>query len=145
MVNAFEHLSNTDKLAFLKFPVYISLLAANADGKTDDQEKKIAVEFDHMKTYTCNPLLIGFYKKADLVFKDTLQQLDDELPKGKIQRDTAIKTELKKLESLLLKFDKVYAATMHQSMKSFKDHVSRAHNNFLESFIFPVPIKGLTY
>jgi hypothetical protein len=33
---------------------------------------------------------------------------------------------------------------MNQSMKSFKEHVSASHQNFLESFIFPVPIEGIT-
>jgi len=87
-MNTFENLSKTEQQEFLKFPVYISLLAANQDGDTDEKEKQTAIAFDHMKTY---------------------------------------------------------AATMHQSMKSFKEHVSRAHWNFLEAFIFPVPIKGLTY
>ena len=139
----FEKLSETDQTEFLKFPAYISLLAANNDGVTDQQERKTAIDFDHMKTYTSNPLLAGFYEKADSVFKDNLVELDNELPKGKDDRDTAIMAKLGMLENLLLKFDNVYAATMHQSMKSFKEHVSAAHQNFLESFIFPVPIKGL--
>jgi hypothetical protein len=29
-------------------------------------------------------------------------------------------------------------------MKSFKDHVSKAHHNVLVDFIFPMPIKGLS-
>jgi len=29
-------------------------------------------------------------------------------------------------------------------MKSFKEHVSEAHHNVLEDFLFPIPIKGLT-
>jgi len=143
-MNTFEQLSKADQTAFLKFPVYISLLAANQDGTTDEQEIKTAIDFDHMKTYTCNPLLAGFYENADRVFKSNLTELDNELPKGKEDRDTAIMAKLAVLEKLLLKFDKVYAATMHQSMKSFREHVSAAHQNFIESFIFPVPIKGIT-
>jgi hypothetical protein len=140
----FEKLSKADQTDFLKFPAYVSLLAANQDGITDRQEMNIAINFDHMKTYTCNPMLAGFYEKADSVFKDNLVELDNELPKGKEDRDTAIMAKLGVLEKLLLKFDKVYAATMHQSMKSFKEHVSASHQSFLESFIFPVPIKGIT-
>jgi hypothetical protein len=139
----FEKLSKADQTEFLKFPAYISLLAANKDGVTDPQEIKTSIDFDHMKTYTCNPMLAGFYEKADRVFKDNFVELDNELPKGKEDRDLAILAKLGMLEKLLLKFDKVYAATMHQSMKSFKEHVSAAHQNFLESFIFPIPIKGL--
>jgi hypothetical protein len=140
----FEKLSNADQTEFLKFPAYISLLAANKDGTTDKQELKTAIDFDHMKTYTCNPILSGFYEKADHVFENNLIELDNELPKGKGDRDTAIMAKLGMIEKLLLKFDKVYASTMHQSMKSFKEHVSASHQNFLESFIFPVPIKGIT-
>ena len=143
-MNTFEELSNADQTEFLKFPAYISLLAANHDGITDQKELKAAIDFDHMKTYTSNIMLAGFYEKADLVFKDNLIELDNELPKGKEDRDTAIMEKLRKLEYLLSKFDKVYASKMHQSMKTFKEHVSAAHQNFLESFIFPVPIKGIT-
>ena len=144
-MNTFENLSKTEQQEFLKFPVYISLLAANKDGETDEKEKQTAIAFDHMKTYTCNPILAGFYDRADKVFSKSMIELDNELPKGKEQRDTAIKAELTKLEKLLLKFDETYGATMHQSMKSFKEHVSAVHFNVLEGFIFPIPIKGLTY
>jgi hypothetical protein len=143
-MKTFEELSKEDQIEFLKFPAYVSLLAANHDGITDRQEIKTAISFDHMKTYTSNPLLAGFYEKADLAFKPNIIQLDNQLPRGKTERDTAIMIKLRKLENLLSKFDKVYAATMHQSMKSFTEHVSNAHQNFLESFIFPVPIKGIT-
>ena len=144
-MNTFENLSKEEQQEFLKFPVYISLLAANINGETDEKEKQTAIAFDHMKTYSCNPMFAGFYNEADKAFPKSIIELDNELPKGKQQRDMAIKAKLAKLEKLLLKFDRTYAATMHQSMKSFKEHVSRAHWNFLEDFIFPVPIKGLTY
>jgi hypothetical protein len=143
-MNAFEQLSEPDQQEFFKFPVYVSLLAANADGEVDDQEKKAAIDFSHIKTYSCNALLAGFYNKADQVFKQNLQQLDNELPKGKLQREVAIKVELRKMKELRKQFDPGYAAVMYQSMKSFKEHVSEAHNNVLEDFLFPIPIKGLT-
>ena len=142
-MKTFEELSGEEQVEFLKFPAYISLLAANADGITDQQEIKAAINFDHIKTYTCNPLLAAFFEKADLVFKNNLIELDNELPKEKTARDTVIMDKLRKLETLLLAFDKVYASTMRRSMKSFSEHVSDAHQNFLESFILPVPIKDI--
>jgi hypothetical protein len=144
-MTTFDQLSKADQDEFLKLPVYISLLAANEYGATDDIDRKTAVEFGHTKTYTCNPILSGFYEKADSVFKKNFTDLDNELPKGKIARATAIKAELSKLEKLLLKFDKNYAAVMHASMKSFKDHISAAHWNVLDGFLFPIPIKGISY
>jgi hypothetical protein len=144
-MTTFEQLSKADQDEFLKFPAYISLLAANEYGATDDIDRKTAIEFDHTKTYTCNPILSSFYEKADTVFQKNFTSIDNELPKGKIARSTAIKAELAKLGTLLLKFDKNYAVAMHQSMKSFKDHISTAHWNVLDGFLFPIPIKGLSY
>jgi len=143
-MNTFESLSEAERQEFLKFPVYISLLAANRDGETDEKEIKAASAFDQMKTYTCNPLLGLFYEKAQATFTKSITELDHELPKGKKARDIAITAALAELEKLLLKFDKIYAATMHKSMKSFTEHVSAAHWNVLEAFVFPVPIEGLT-
>jgi hypothetical protein len=144
-MTTFDQLSKADQDEFLKLPVYISLLAANEYGATDDIDRKTAVEFDHTKTYTCNPVLSGFYEKADSVFQKNFTNLDNELPKGKIARAGAIKAELAKLEKLLLKFDKHYTSVMHESMKSFKDHISAAHWNVLDGFLFPIPIKGISY
>lgn len=143
-MDTYQELSEEDQKALLKFPVYISLLAANANGETDEAEKNSAIEFDHTKTYTADPLLLGFYEQADRVFKTNLEQIDNELPKGKLQRDVAIKVELRRIKELLKKFSPAYANAMHQSMKSFKEHVSEAHHSVLEDFLFPIPIKGLT-
>lgn len=144
-MNTFDSLSHTEQQEFLRFPVYISLLAANKDGETDEKEKQVAIAFDHMKTYSCNPTLADFYNKADKIFEKSIVELDNELPKWEEERDTAIKLALAKLAKLLLKFDETYRTTTHQSMRSFTEHVSAAHFNALENFIFPIPIKGLTY
>lgn len=62
-----------------------------------------------MKTYTCNVLLQVFYDKADVAFKSNFESLDNQLPKGKLARDAAIKVELRKIRELLRKFDSNYA------------------------------------
>jgi len=66
------------------------------------------------------------------------------LPTEKDFREAAIKKELLKLEKIVQKLGKDYTLTMHSSMKSFKEHVSKAHHNVLTNFIFPLPIPGLT-
>ncbi|EOR96662.1 hypothetical protein ADIARSV_0085 [Arcticibacter svalbardensis MN12-7] len=143
-MDPYKELSEEDQKTLLKFPVYISLLAANANGEMDKAEKNTAIQFDHIKPYTADPLLLGFYAKADQVFQSNLEEIDNELPKGKLQRDVAIKAELKKIKEILKKFSPAYANAMHKSMKSFKEHISEAHHNVLEDFLFPIPIKGLT-
>lgn len=138
----FENISKEEYEMLLKFPVYISLLAANSDGKLDDVEKASAIKFAHIKTYSCNRLLLNFFKDVDRVFESNIVQLDKELPKGKENRDAVIKSELRQMENIVLKSGKEYSSLMHDSMKSFKEHVSKAHNNVLVDFIFPLPIKG---
>ena len=140
----FNSLSEQEKDALLKFPAYISLLAADSDGKLDKSEKKSAIKFSHIKTYSSDPLLTEFYKEADIVFERNIEQLDKDLPKEKESREAAIKAELSKLGKIVLQLGKDYASTMHRSMQSFKDHVSKAHHNVLIDFIFPMPIKGLS-
>lgn len=137
----FKNLTEEEYEMLLKFPAYISLLAANRDGKLDDVEKKSAIKFAHIKTYSCDRLLVDFFKDVDKVFEKNIVQLDKALPKGKENRDETIKSELFKLENIILKSGKENVSIMHDSMRSFKDHVSKAHHNVLIDFIFPLPIK----
>ena len=141
----FNNLSEQEKESLLKFPAFISLLAANSDNKLDEMEKQSAIKFSHIKTYSCDPLLTEFYEDADKVFKRNIEQLDKDLPQERKRREAAIKKDLSKLETIVLKLGKEYNTVMHRSMKSFKDHVSQAHHSVLVDFIFPMPIKGLTY
>ncbi|MBC7628744.1 hypothetical protein [Ferruginibacter sp.] len=144
-MNWIKNISETENEALLKFPVYVSLLAALKDSKLDEAEKKSAIKFSHIKTYSCDPLLTSFYEAADKVFEKNMLQLDKDLPVKNEERVTAIKKELSNLEKIVLKLGKDYTTVMHRSMKSFKEHVSKAHDNVLVDFIFPMPIKGLTW
>jgi glutamyl-tRNA reductase len=144
-MNWIKNISKKEYEELLKFPVYISLLAANSDNKLDEAEKKSAIKFSHIKTYSSDPLLTSFYEDADKVFEKNIQQMDKDLPSGKEKRDIAIKKELLLLEKIVLKLGKEYTTVMHRSMKSFTEHVSKAHHNVFEDFVFPMPIKGLTY
>ncbi len=87
----FTNLTTQENEALLKFPAYISLLAADSDGLLDKAEKKEAVKFEHIKTFSADPLLAEFYKEADKVFKNNLEQLDKNLPEGKSSRESASK------------------------------------------------------
>jgi hypothetical protein len=120
------------------------MLAASCDDKLDDVERKTAIKFAHVKTFSCNPLLSQFYKEADKDFEKTIGQLNEGLPTEKVSREAAIKQKLSDLEKIVIKLGKTYAFIMHQNMQSFKEHISKAHNNVLVDFIFPLPIPGLS-
>lgn len=140
----FEMLTKSELDLLLNYPAYIALLAVNKDATIDEDEKKAGAKFLHIKTYSCNPLFSEFYAAADKIFESTIRKLDETLPKEKVARESAIRIELASIEEILKKMDKQISSLLHASMKSFKDHVSKAHFNVLEYFIFPVPIKGIT-
>ncbi len=144
-MKSFNSLSDQEQQSLLEFPAYISLLAANADGVWDTSEKVSATELAHIKTYSGDPLLFDFFKKVDRTFKRTLERIHKALPAEKADREAAIKSKLFGLEKVLLKLGPDYTAIMHRSMESFKQHVSAAHHNVLIDFLFPIPIKGLSY
>src|SRR6476620_7910501 len=109
MKNKFDMLTESEQQMLLKFPAYISLLAANWDGKIDDTEKRKAINFSHVKTYsTDDPVLKKFFTEADKVFEENFAELDEQLPKEKEARNEAIKAELAKLEPIVAKLGREY-------------------------------------
>ena len=143
-MKSFRKLSVEENKTLLKFPAYISLLAANSDGRLDKAEKKTAVKFSHIKTFSSDPPLADFYAEADQNFEKNIEELDSGLPEGRDNREKAIKRELAELEKIVAKLGEEYVSIMHKSMKTFKEHVLKSHRNVLVDFIFPVPIEGLT-
>ena len=115
----FEDLDAKEKNLLLKYPAYISLLAADNDDSLDETEKRAAIKFCHIKTFSCVPLLTDFYHEAEKVFEKNITDLDRTLPKEKSEREEIIKTELSKIENILLKLGTDYALAMHQKHAVF--------------------------
>jgi hypothetical protein len=143
-LHVFEDLSLQEKKQLVRFPVYISLLAASKDCSLDRLEKNTAIKLTHIKTFSCDPVLADYYAAVDQDFEKAVAEISERLPRDKYAREWAIRRELRKLDGILRKLDEDYAATMYYSLRSYKDQVSRAHRNILEYFLFPLPINGLT-
>lgn len=137
-MEGFKKLSPEEKDVLLEAPAYISLLAANADGKMDEVEKKEAVRFSHIKTFSCDPLLKDFYLEAEKKFLYNIEKLDKELPPGKQERERAIYKKLKEMEPVFFKLGKDYSTSLRRSLESYAGYVYKAHWNVLVSFIFPL-------
>ena len=90
-------------------------------------------------------MLTEFYAEADKQFKKNIEELNKSLPEEGDQREKTIKSKLAILEKIVVKLGKEYVSVMHRSMETFKNHVSKVHHSVLVDFIFPMPIKGLTY
>jgi hypothetical protein len=142
----YRNLPQDKKDALLKFPAYVSLLAATYHNHgIDKEERKSAIEFAHIKTFSSDPLLKDFFTDAEKSIESTINDLDSKLPKEKKEREAAIRNELERLEKIVSELGSDFSRALHQGMKDYKEHVAHAHHSLLEYFIFPVPIKGLTY
>lgn len=137
--------SELKKENLLKFPAYISLLAANYHNNgIDKEEKKSALEFAHIKTFSCDPMLKHFFEDAEKRMSGNIEQLNQTLPKRKKERELEIRENLDELEKILHDLGTDYSRALHQAMQSYKEHVAHAHQSLFEYLIFPIPIKGLT-
>ena len=143
-LRVFHDLSGQEQKQLIRFPVYLSLLAASNDYRLDRKEKNTVVKLTHIKTFACDPVLAEYYAAVDNDFETAVADISEQLPKEGVEREWAIKRELYKLGLILKKLDKDYAANLTDSLRSYKDQVSRAHRNILEYFIFPLPINGIT-
>jgi hypothetical protein len=136
-MNELDILSEKERRELYKAPAYISLLAANADGKMDDEEKKAAMEISHIKTFASPPYLKPFYNEVEKNFSADLDTLNSSLPKNISEREAAIRSELERIRAIAQKLDKDFAAGLLKSFKGYISHVSRSHWNVLASFIDP--------
>jgi hypothetical protein len=137
-------LNPDDKKKLLQAPAYISLLAANADGIMDEEEKYEAIKFSHIKTYTAHKLLKPFYQEVEKHFLENIDDLNKILPADKQKRDQIIHDELENINSIIGKLDLFSSNTLRKSLKEYGDHISKTHKNIMESFVIPFSIGGLT-
>ena len=142
--HVFSDLPLHEKEQLIRFPVYLSLLAASKDHHLDKQEKNTAVKLTHIKTFACDHTLADYYAAVEENFESSILQIEEELPKEGLERELAIRRELNKLRAILRQLDQRYVTYLYDSLRSYTDQVARAHRNILEYFLFPLPIKGLT-
>jgi hypothetical protein len=142
-MNLFENLSAIEDEALLRFPVYMTFFAAFKDYEPDENEKKTAIKYINAQIFTCDPIPVKFYNKAEKVFKRNMEQIENDLPKGNAGKEAAIKKELLNLEKIALKLGNEYTLALNRSMNSLKEHVSKAHYNVLTDFVMPLIALGL--
>jgi len=113
-------------------------LEANTDGIFDDEEDKKAKETTYVKNiFLYIYILKPFYHEVAKAFNKKIQKMDNYFPKGKKERELAIKKELAESESVLLKLSNKYVNALHHSLAKYTEQMPRAHKNLLSSFLFP--------
>jgi len=60
-MKSFDGLNQSEKDLLLKFPVYVSMLAAEKNDHLDKIEKRTVIQFCHIKIFICDSFLSKFY------------------------------------------------------------------------------------
>jgi hypothetical protein len=144
MVTQLEDLVQHEKELLLKAPALVSLLAASGDHEINKKQKADAIKLSHLKTFTATPLLIPYYKEVEKNFDSYFEEAAKKYAPFDDEKRQALRTEINVLESVIKKLDKDFARILHASLKGYAEHVRRADGSFMEGFIFPIPIHGLT-
>jgi hypothetical protein len=144
MIKQFEKLTEEEQALLLKAPVLVSVLAACSFNYVNKAQKADAIKLAHFKTFTAAPVLLPYYIEVDKTFREefdaTVQQyfpFDDE-------KRNQLKKEISRVNNVIARLDKDYAAILHKSLEKYARHVNKAAHSIFEDFIFPIPIPGLS-
>lgn len=144
-VKQFGKLTDEERELLFKAPVLVSVLASSSFNKVNKSQKADAIKLAHLKTFTAHPLLLPYYGEVEKDFKEAFEiALKKYFPFDEAKRDE-IKKEMAKISWIMNKLDKGYAEVLGTSFERYARHVTKAGHSIFEDFIFPVPIKGLTY
>lgn len=143
MIQQFKKLTVEETELLLKAPVLLSVLTSSKSHEINKLEKADAIKMAHLKTFTADPLLLDYYKEVEKHFNSYFEAVEKKYtPFDNIKRE-ALKKEIDKVNIIISKLDKEYAADLHRSLTGYAEHVKKAGRGLLENFVFPVPISGL--
>ena len=130
-VQEFENLREDEIQIMLKAPVYVAILIAGADGKIDKSERKEAVDVARSRQSRAREQLVEYYKAVGETFENDFNALVDSLPDDVKDRNTDIEQELRKLNFILPKIDRVFAIKLYASLKDLAKKIAEASGGVL--------------
>lgn len=130
-VREFENLRDDEVQVLLKAPVYVAILIAGADGKIDKSERKEAVDVARSRQSRAREQLVTYYQAVGESFENDFNQLVDSLPEDVKDRNTDIEQELRKLNFILPKIDRVFAIKLYASLKDLAKKIAEASGGIL--------------
>lgn len=144
MIEQFESLNEEERALLLKAPALVSILASSTDQEMDETEKADAIKLSHLRTFTADPMLRPYYQEVEKAFKAQLVELLQlHNPLNEYSRK-AIEREIKNVNKLLGRLDKKFAEKLGKSLNSYAEHVNKSKRNFMEYFVLPLNIPGIT-
>ena len=145
MIKQFEKLTTEERSLLYEAPVLVSVLASCSFNEVNKAQKADAIKLAHLKTFTASPLLHPYYTEVEKTFKDHFKTtIKKYFPFDEARRND-LKREIDKLNVVMGKLDKEYALALYNSLEGYAKHVKKAAHSVFQDFIFPMPIKGLSY
>ena len=147
MIRQLEKLSKEDRDILFKAPVLVSLLASRSFNEVaiNKFQKADAIKLAHLKTFTAMPLLLTYYAEVEKEFKGAFEAaIKKYFPFDESKRNE-LKKEMDKTGLVLNKLDKEYGEALGKSFERYAKHVKKAAHSVFQDFIFPMPIKGLSF
>ena len=145
MIKHFEKLTKEETELLYKAPVLVSVLVSSRDHEISNDEKADAIKLAHLKTFTADPMLISYYKEVEKNFKNYFETIVKKYTPFDDAKREALEKEIAILNTVITKLDKPFASTLHRSLSNYAEHVKEADKSIFVSFIFPIPVNGLTY
>ena len=147
MIKQFEKLTTEERSLLYKAPVLVSVLASSSfnEIEIDKSQKADAIKLAHLKTFTAIPLLLPYYAEVEKGFKEAFETaIKKYFPFDEAKRNE-LKKEMENTNLIIKKLDKEYAEALGKSFEKYTKHVKAAAHSVFQDFIFPMPIKGLSY
>lgn len=147
MIKQLEKLSTEDRNLLYKAPVLVSVLASSSfdEVKINKSQKADAIKLAHLKTFTAMPLLLPYYAEVEKGFKEAFEAaIKKYFPFDEAKR-SELKKEMDKTTLIINKLDKEYGEALGKSFERYAKHVRKAAHSVFQDFIFPMPIKGLSF
>lgn len=144
MENELKKLSQDDLYLLLKAPAIVSFMAAATEGKMDEKEKADAIELSHLRTYTSEEMLQPYYKEVEKNFKAELNELIRNYSLMDEEKKRELQDKMEKINAIINKLDPAFALSLKESLNTYAKHVANIHRTFLEYFVFPMNIPGVT-
>ena len=130
-VSEFESLRKEEIELMVNAPIYVAILIAGADGKIDQNERKEAIEIARSKQSRAREQLIEYYKLVGERFEEKFNAFIDKFPDDVNERKMDIEHELKKLNLILPKIDRVFAIKFYASLKDFGKKIAESSGGVL--------------
>lgn len=147
MIKEFEKLTNEERDLLYKAPVLVSVLVSSSFNEIEinKSQKADAIKLAHLKTFTAMPLLIPYYTEVEKCFKAVFEEAIKKYFPFDEDKRNELKKEVESTNLIIMKLDKEYSEALVKSFEKYAKHVKAATHSVFQDFIFPIPIKGLSY